>query len=198
MPTVSGNYVAPTWSNDAPPAINASELQAMSDAIQRSDQNKEYVFTFGDRIDSGQEVVTHPTGYVYLDTGDAMSFLFDNFMMELDLFGYGRVAGANSAAAKIELFYEGGSWSMNINNEFAIESLSDIKFHNAYIRSLLGVGVMSSKDFSSGSEMEHTNSIGNASTAVGKTITRVKITGVNSSNALIAGVLKFSKVKNRG
>lgn len=33
MPLVNGQYVAPTWVNDNPPAINAAELNAMSGAI---------------------------------------------------------------------------------------------------------------------------------------------------------------------
>lgn len=33
MPMVNGKYEAPTWTNGAAPAISASELQAMSDAI---------------------------------------------------------------------------------------------------------------------------------------------------------------------
>lgn len=33
MPIVDGKYVAPTWSNNTPPAINAEELQAMSNMI---------------------------------------------------------------------------------------------------------------------------------------------------------------------
>lgn len=37
MPTVDGRYVAPTWHDGAAPAINAAELQAMSDAIARAD-----------------------------------------------------------------------------------------------------------------------------------------------------------------
>lgn len=34
MPIVNGKYVAPTWKNGAAPAIDATELQAMSDSIQ--------------------------------------------------------------------------------------------------------------------------------------------------------------------
>jgi len=33
MPLVNGQYTAPTWVNDSAPAINASELNAMSGAI---------------------------------------------------------------------------------------------------------------------------------------------------------------------
>ena len=33
MPLVNGQYAAPTWVNDSAPAINASELNAMSGAI---------------------------------------------------------------------------------------------------------------------------------------------------------------------
>ena len=34
MPIVNGKYVAPTWANDAPPAIDRTELQAISDTIE--------------------------------------------------------------------------------------------------------------------------------------------------------------------
>lgn len=34
MPMSGSNYVAPTWVDNAPPAIDAAELQAMSDAIE--------------------------------------------------------------------------------------------------------------------------------------------------------------------
>lgn len=33
MPIVNGNYVAPTWVDNAPPAIDAEELQAICDAL---------------------------------------------------------------------------------------------------------------------------------------------------------------------
>lgn len=34
MPIVNGKYVAPIWANDAPPAIDQTELQAISDTIE--------------------------------------------------------------------------------------------------------------------------------------------------------------------
>lgn len=40
MPIVSGAYVAPTWQNNGPPPINASELQAMSDTIASNQNTK--------------------------------------------------------------------------------------------------------------------------------------------------------------
>lgn len=36
VPIQNGKYVAPTWSNNTPPAINAEELQAMSDMITQN------------------------------------------------------------------------------------------------------------------------------------------------------------------
>ena len=36
MPMSGNTYVAPTWVNNAPPAISASELQAMCDTIQEN------------------------------------------------------------------------------------------------------------------------------------------------------------------
>ena len=36
MPIQSGKYVAPTWVNNAPPALDADELNAMSDTIESS------------------------------------------------------------------------------------------------------------------------------------------------------------------
>lgn len=49
MPIVNGAYVAPTWNNDAPPAINAAELQDICDTIETYDTSKanvSYVNTF--------------------------------------------------------------------------------------------------------------------------------------------------------
>lgn len=34
MPITAGKYVAPTWRNDGPPAIDQAELQAMSDTLE--------------------------------------------------------------------------------------------------------------------------------------------------------------------
>lgn len=36
MPIVSGSYVAPTWTNNAAPAIDAAELQALCDTVEAS------------------------------------------------------------------------------------------------------------------------------------------------------------------
>lgn len=49
MPIVNGAYVAPTWNNDAPPAINAAELQDICDTLETyntSKANISYVNTF--------------------------------------------------------------------------------------------------------------------------------------------------------
>ena len=37
MPISGGKYVAPTWHNNAAPAIDATELQAMSDTLEGND-----------------------------------------------------------------------------------------------------------------------------------------------------------------
>ena len=34
MPAVNGRYVAPVWANDATPAIDAAELNAISKALE--------------------------------------------------------------------------------------------------------------------------------------------------------------------
>ena len=39
MPMSGSNYVAPTWVDNAPPAISASELQAMCNTIQENQGN---------------------------------------------------------------------------------------------------------------------------------------------------------------
>lgn len=49
MPIVNGAYEAPTWNNDAPPAINAAELQDICDMIETYNTSKadvSYVNTF--------------------------------------------------------------------------------------------------------------------------------------------------------
>lgn len=49
MPIVNGAYDAPTWNNNAPPAIDASELQDMCDTIETYNTQKadvDYVNTF--------------------------------------------------------------------------------------------------------------------------------------------------------
>ena len=37
MPVSGGKYVAPAWKDNAPPALDAAELQAMTDAIERTE-----------------------------------------------------------------------------------------------------------------------------------------------------------------
>lgn len=37
MPISGGKYVAPTWQNDGSPAIDATELQAISDSLEEVD-----------------------------------------------------------------------------------------------------------------------------------------------------------------
>lgn len=39
MPIQNGEYVAPQWTNNAPPPLNASELQAICDTVE-SNQDK--------------------------------------------------------------------------------------------------------------------------------------------------------------
>ena len=39
MPIQDGKYKAPNWSNSPPPPINASELNALSDTVEKADTN---------------------------------------------------------------------------------------------------------------------------------------------------------------
>lgn len=39
MPIQDGKYKAPNWSNSTPPPINASELNALSDTVEKADTN---------------------------------------------------------------------------------------------------------------------------------------------------------------
>ena len=47
MPMVDGKYVAPTWNNGGSPAINATELQAMSNTIYKGTLYAEVVGYYG-------------------------------------------------------------------------------------------------------------------------------------------------------
>lgn len=39
MPIQNGKYVSPTWKNNAPPPLNASELNAMGQTLQQASNN---------------------------------------------------------------------------------------------------------------------------------------------------------------
>ena len=39
MPIQDGKYVSPDWSNSSPPPINASELNALSETVEKADTN---------------------------------------------------------------------------------------------------------------------------------------------------------------
>lgn len=40
MPIQDGKYVSPDWSNSSPPPINASELNALSETVEKADTNE--------------------------------------------------------------------------------------------------------------------------------------------------------------
>ena len=40
MPIVDGSYVAPTWVNDNPPAMDAAEMQALTDTVEANQNDK--------------------------------------------------------------------------------------------------------------------------------------------------------------
>lgn len=47
MPIQSGKYVAPTWNNNAPPPVNASELQAVCDTLETCQNSIEQITNNG-------------------------------------------------------------------------------------------------------------------------------------------------------
>lgn len=56
MPIIDGNYISPTWNNDDPPALNASETQAITDTLEALDAG------FGELIETGSYVGTGTYG----------------------------------------------------------------------------------------------------------------------------------------
>lgn len=70
MPTVSGKYVAPTWVDDGPPALNATELQAMSDGIEWLD-NKAGVVVYVETFTASASVKMTYNGTTTTATADS-------------------------------------------------------------------------------------------------------------------------------
>ena len=72
MPISGGKYVAPTWRNNAAPAIDAAELQAMSDTLESND---EAVAALQEAISGGYQVKFGS----YVGTGtDTRTLTFDD------------------------------------------------------------------------------------------------------------------------
>ena len=70
MPITSGKYVAPTWQNGGSPAINASELQAMSNTIAKSQTFVDSITISTTWIGSGpyHQTVTLNSGHAVAST----------------------------------------------------------------------------------------------------------------------------------
>lgn len=56
MPIVGGNYISPVWVDDNPPALNASEMQDITDTLANLDAG------FGELIETGSYVGTGTYG----------------------------------------------------------------------------------------------------------------------------------------
>lgn len=70
MPIVGGKYVAPSWANDAPPPINATELLALSQSVESIDESMDATVPTGSIFWLASQTI--PTGYLKCD-GSAIS-----------------------------------------------------------------------------------------------------------------------------
>ena len=71
MPIVNGEYVAPTWNNDAAPAINAAELQAISDALAGGAS-----IETGSYVGTGTYGQANPTSITFSDITPKMVIIY--------------------------------------------------------------------------------------------------------------------------
>lgn len=58
MPMANGQYTAPTWNDGGTPAINASELQAMSDALAEKKESQLYEMISGSDYIAGGDIAS--------------------------------------------------------------------------------------------------------------------------------------------
>ena len=81
MPIVNGKYVNPIWVNESTPAINATELNAMSDALERLDEMSFVPQIFVDATVTGAlvTVTNGTTSYSQTYNGTTLVFKVNDF-----------------------------------------------------------------------------------------------------------------------
>ena len=149
MPIVNGKYVAPTWANDAPPAIDQTELQAISDTIEGmtpgggSDGKRYARIVIGtstngwnpadcdylcdgvdDQVEINQAIASMPSGggeIVLLD-GDY------NLSSYIDTFQYITISGGNTNSVSLKRMTTNGFGDqkslLQISNGSAIKNIT--------------------------------------------------------------------------
>lgn len=98
MPISGGKYVSPTWHNNAAPALDAAELQAMTDTIESND---EAVASLQEAISGGFKV-----GFgSYVGTGEkARTLTFDYAPKMVSIFAYLYTNGVFVTSTYLQFF----------------------------------------------------------------------------------------------
>lgn len=132
MPIQNGKYVAPTWVNGAAPAIDATELQAISDSIVNNEEAITAIGTQMAQIETGSYVGTGTFG---ASNPNTLTFSFSPKMVVVTAPSYDfathliliydspstvSLRGGSSAFADISVSWAGTSvsfYSTNANNQ---------------------------------------------------------------------------------
>lgn len=99
MPIQNGKYVAPTWVNGAAPAIDATELQAISDSIVNNEEAITAIGTQMAQIETGSYVGTGTFG---ASNPNTLTFSFSPKMVVV-------TAPSNDFATHLILIYDSPS-----------------------------------------------------------------------------------------
>lgn len=65
MPIIDGNYISPTWNNDDPPALNASETQDITDTLEALDAGFEKLIETGSYVGTGTYGSSNPCSITF-------------------------------------------------------------------------------------------------------------------------------------
>lgn len=65
MPIIDGNYISPTWNNDDPPALNASEMQDITDTLEALDAGFEKLIETGSYVGTGTYGSSNPCSITF-------------------------------------------------------------------------------------------------------------------------------------
>ena len=119
MPMSGSNYVAPTWVNKAPPALDAKELQAICNTIQKNQDNISSLFSelggtanceTGNYVGSGTSGDSNPNTITFKNVPKVV------FISSSD--GYGRGIFINGAKPFISNDRNEGNYSISVYGSF--------------------------------------------------------------------------------
>lgn len=65
MPIVGGNYISPVWVDDNPPALNASEMQDITDTLEALDAGFEKLIETGSYVGTGTYGSSNPCSITF-------------------------------------------------------------------------------------------------------------------------------------